>query len=107
MRGNNIDEMNQGPDLLAIVSMIKEGMRTNIPKTVASMTGGEYALYETQKGFDTRMNDFDNHLRSRYLLSFQPKDPRPGLHKLEVQLKDPGKRTVSARTTYWAGAEPE
>jgi VWFA-related protein len=107
MRGNNIDEMNQGPDLLAIVSMIKEGMRTNIPKTVASMTGGEYALYETQKGFDMRMNDFDNHLRSRYLLSFQPKDPRPGLHKLEVQLKDPGKRTVSARTTYWAGAEPE
>ncbi len=107
MRGNNADEMNSAPDLLAVLDLAMEGMRKNVPKTVASMTGGEYALYETQKGFDTRMNEFDNHLRSRYLLSFQPKDPRPGLHRIQVQLKEPGKRVVLARSTYWAGQEPQ
>jgi hypothetical protein len=107
MRGNNIDEMHPGPDLLAVLKLAKEGLRKNVPKTVASMTGGEYALFETHDGFDTRMNQFDNHIRSRYLLSFQPKDPHPGLHEIEVKLKDPGKQTVLSRTTYWAGPEPE
>jgi VWFA-related protein len=106
MRGNNIDEMNSTPDLLAVLDLAMEALRKNVPKTVASMTGGEYSLFESHKGFDSRMNDFDNHLRSRYLISFQPKDPRPGLHRIQVQLKDPGKHIVSARTTYWAGSEP-
>jgi len=48
------------------------------------------------------MNDFTNHLHSRYLLSFAPKDPHPGLHQLQVRLKDPSKGTVLARTSYWA-----
>jgi hypothetical protein len=64
-------------------------------------------LYETRKGFETHMNDFDNQLRSRYLLSFDPKDPHSGLHQIHVALKDPGKRTVLARTTYWAGPAVE
>jgi hypothetical protein len=50
------------------------------------------------------MNDFTNHLHSRYLLSFVPKDPRPGLHQITVRLRDGSKTTVLARTSYWAAA---
>jgi VWFA-related protein len=107
IRGNNIDEMHAAPDLLAVLKLAREGLRKNVPESIASMTGGEYALFETRQGFETRMNEFDNHLRSRYLLSFAPKDPHPGLHAIRVQLKNGGKETVLARTSYWAGPPPE
>jgi hypothetical protein len=77
-------------------------MRKNVPKTIAAMTGGEYELFATKKKFDIRMNDFTNHLHSRYLLSFAPKNPHPGLHQIRVRLKSAKKDTVLARTSYWA-----
>jgi VWFA-related protein len=109
-RGNNLNEMNPGPDFLAPLIMTVQAMRKNVPGTIAAMTGGEYELFATKKKFDLRMNDFDNHLHSRYLLSFAPKSPHPGLHQIRVRLKDAQHNTVLARTSYWAegpaGTEP-
>ena len=101
-RGTNKDEMHNGVDFLDLAYRTAQAMRKNVPSTVTSMTGGEYELFSTRKKFEVRMNDFTNHLHSRYLLSFAPKDPRPGLHQLRVRLKDPSKGTVLARTSYWA-----
>jgi hypothetical protein len=47
------------------------------------------------------MIDFTNHLHSRYLLSFQPKSPEPGLHRIAVRLVSPQGNTVLARESYW------
>jgi VWFA-related protein len=104
MRGNNINEMHPSPDLLAPLIMAAEAMKKNMPKTVASMSGGEYELFATGKNFDLRMIDFSNHLHSRYLLSIEPKSPHAGLHQLRVRLRDQGDQTVLARSSYWAGA---
>ncbi len=103
-RGNNKNEMHPDPDLLAPLLMTVQAMRKNVPKTIAAMTGGEYEMFETRKKFEVRMNDFTNHLHSRYLLSITPKNPHPGLHQIRVQLKNPGNNTVLARTSYWAEA---
>jgi VWFA-related protein len=102
MRGNNVGEMNPSPDLLAPLIMAAESMKKNTPKTVASMTGGEYQMFATKRNFDLRMVDFTNHLHSRYLLSIEPKSPRAGLHRLRVRLRDARDRTVLARSSYWA-----
>jgi VWFA-related protein len=102
MRGNNMNEMHPSPDLLAPLIMAAQAMRKNMPKTVASMTGGEYEMFATGKNFDLRMIDFSNHLHSRYLLSIEPKSPRAGLHQLRVTLRNQGDRTVLARSSYWA-----
>jgi VWFA-related protein len=102
MRGNNKNEMNGSPDLLAPLLMAAEAMKKNTPKTVASMTGGEYEMFATGKNFDLRMIDFSNHLHSRYLLSIEPRSPHAGLHQLRVRLRDAGDRTVLARGSYWA-----
>jgi hypothetical protein len=83
-----------------------QAMRKNSAKAIASLSGGEYQMFDSAKGFDARMNDFSNHLHSRYLLSFQPSHPRPGLHQLTVRLKEPGSTTVLARTSYWAKGQP-
>jgi hypothetical protein len=102
MRGNNINEMHPEPDLLAPYVLAAEAMRKNMPKAVASMTGGEYESFATRKGFDARLVDLINHVHTRYLLSIEPKDPLPGLHRLRVRLKDPGNNIVLARSSYWA-----
>lgn len=100
-RGNNIEEMHEGVNFLDLAYQTAQALRKNIPATVATMTGGEYDLFTNRKKFDLRMNDFTNHLHSRYLLSFAPKEPRPGLHQIRVKLKDPQDKSVLARTSYW------
>lgn len=100
-RGTNKNEMHQGVDFLGLAYQTAQAMRKNIPSTIASMTGGEYELFATRKKFEVRMNDFTNHLHSRYLLSFSPKDPHPGLHQIRVHLRDATNGTVLARSSYW------
>jgi len=101
-RGTNKDEMHDGIDLQDLLFRVQQAMRKNVPSTIASMTGGEYELFATRKKFDLRMNDFTNHLHSRYLLSIAPKNPHPGLHQIQVRLKDPANGSVLARSSYWA-----
>jgi VWFA-related protein len=101
-RGSNQDEMLDGPNWLPLFVMAVHAMRANIPKEITSITGGEYQLFATRKSFETKMTTFGNRLHSRYLLSFAPKGPHPGLHEIHVRLREPGKDTVLFRTNYWA-----
>ena len=101
-RGKNKKEMNAAPDLLAPFKMSYAALKKNTPRTLAGMTGGEYELFSSQRNFEARMNEFTNHLESRYQLSFQPKNPKPGLHRLRVRLKNPSGDVVLARGSYWA-----
>jgi VWFA-related protein len=102
-RGNNKDEMHEGVNVLDLAYRTAQLMRKNVPETVTHMTGGEYELFATRKKFEIRINDFTNHLHSRYLLSFAPKEPHPGLHLLRVRVKDGKDAVVLSRTSYWAG----
>lgn len=99
------DHVDLGVLAMRLSVMARQAMRTNVPKTLAWMTGGEYEMYKSHKGFEARMSEFSNHLYIRYELSFQPVDPHPGLHQLQVKLKDGRKGSVLARTTYWAVAK--
>jgi VWFA-related protein len=105
VRGTNKDEWSANIDILGKLEDIRQGMRNNIPKTLATLTGGEYGLFATRDGFENDLISFANHLHSRYLLSFEPKDPHPGLHQIRVRLRSPkGNISVLHRSNYWAGA---
>jgi VWFA-related protein len=113
LRGNNNpdlhpeqQEVHEGPDLLAPLVLAAQAMRKNTAKEIASLSGGEYAMFDSGKTFDASMTTFDNHLHSRYLLSFQPAQPHPGLHHLSVRVKEPGDASVLARSSYWARSQP-
>jgi len=106
-RGTNKNEMHQGVDFLDLLYRTTQAMKKNVPSTIAAMTGGEYELFATRKKFEVRMNDFTNHLHSRYLLSFAPKNPNPGLHQIRVRLRGAGDATVLARSSYWAAGTKE
>jgi len=103
-RGSNKDEWGTGVDILEKLAAARQAMRHNAAKTLATMTGGEYELFVARSGFEGNVASFANHLHSRYLLSFEPKDPHPGLHRIQVRLKHPaGNQTLLFRTTYWVG----
>ncbi len=99
---NAKSEMHPGVNFLDLAYRAGQAMRKNVPSTVTAMSGGEYELFTTRKKFEGHMNDFTNQLHSRYLLSFAPSDPHPGLHQVRVRLRDPSQGTVLARTSYWA-----
>jgi VWFA-related protein len=101
-RGSNKNEMHEGVNFMDLAYRTAQAMKKNVPSTIAQMTGGEYELFTTRKKFELRMTDFTNHLHSRYLLSFSPKDPHPGLHQIRVHLREGKDVTVLARTSYWA-----
>ena len=88
-------------DILRLMKMARQAMRKNAAKSVASMSGGEYELFTSQKSFERLMNEFANHLHSRYLLRFEPKNPHPGPHEVRVRLRGRGNAVVLARRSYW------
>jgi len=98
-KGNAVD---LGELATKLTIMAIQAMRKNAPKTIATMTGGEYELFKSHAGFESRMVKFANHLHNRYLLSFEPKDPHPGLHRVRVRLRQSAEATVLARDRYWA-----
>jgi len=104
-RGNK-SEMHEGINFLDLGYRSAQALRKNVPSAVVAMTGGEYELFASGKKFDMGVTSFTNHLHSRYLLSFAPKDPHPGLHQIRVRLKDSPNDTVLARTSYWAEGHP-
>jgi VWFA-related protein len=90
-----------------LIAMAAQATRQNTPKAIAALTGGEYELFKSAKGFESRMMDFTNHLHNRYLLSFEPKSPHPGLHEVRVRLRSDEEEenvVILARTRYWATA---
>ncbi|WP_263367678.1 VWA domain-containing protein [Edaphobacter bradus] len=81
-----------------------DGLKRNIPETVASLTGGEYFKLTNAKSLERDLATISNHIPNRYILSFQPQSPHPGLHAIGLQLKDYPNLQLTARTSYWADA---
>jgi len=101
MRGK-LERKGNAIDLGALANLAIQAMRKNTPKTIAAMTGGEYELFKSHAGFESRMVEFANRLHNRYLLSFEPKDPHPGLHRVRVRLRRSADAIILARNRYWA-----
>ncbi len=89
-------------NLKPVMDMAINGMRSNAAEEMAGLSGGEYIRFDNKREFDSNLNTIANDLPNRYLLSFQPSSPQPGLHVIEVQLKKHPEWSVTARTRYWA-----
>ncbi|MGD0442692.1 MAG: VWA domain-containing protein [Edaphobacter sp.] len=82
-----------------------DGLKRNIPETVAHLTGGEYFKLTNPKNLERDLATISNHIPNRYVLSFQPQSPHPGLHALTLQLNNYPNLQITARNTYWADAD--
>jgi hypothetical protein len=92
--------------MVSAVVMAVQAFKKNVAKEVAHMSGGEYETFTGDKRFEQRIVDAARHARNRYLITFSPSDPTPGLHTIRVRTaQDYGARIV-ARANYWMAAEP-
>ncbi len=96
--------------LIGLIFMAVQAVRKNAPKEFASLSGGEYINFTTQKGFDRSLGSLANHVHNGYLLSFQPRAApgstlEPGLHDITVEVPD-YKGSVRHRESYWYGGAP-
>jgi hypothetical protein len=78
------------------------GLKKNVPETAAELSGGEYFAFKDTKGIERGLGQLANLIPNRYMLSFQPGAPRPGLHVLRVTMKDDPELVVTSRSSYWA-----
>jgi VWFA-related protein len=86
--------------IAALVAM--NSMRRNAPETVSQLTGGEYYGFKDKRSLQKAMLTVSNHVPNRYVLSFRPTAPHPGLHTLKLRLKEEPKLEIAARKSYWA-----
>jgi VWFA-related protein len=98
------------PPLLAAkmaVMAALDDMHRNVPETVARLTGGEYFKFENTRSLERGLITISNQIPNSYALSFSPQADAPGLHAIDVRLKDRTGLLVDARRSYWAdGSKP-
>jgi VWFA-related protein len=85
----------------------KDGLRRNVPKAVAQLTGGEYFPFKDARSLANDLITISNHMPNYYVLSFRPRSPHPGFHVLELKVKEKRDYEVEARRGYWVEAVPE
>jgi VWFA-related protein len=100
------DAADNGEDrTLSMVSalvMAVKAFKKNVSKEIAEMSGGEYTTFTNDKKFERRVAEAASHTRNRYLITFSPSNPTPGLHTITVKTAvDYGARIV-ARANYWS-----
>ena len=90
-------------DLLIPLRALIGNIRKNVAQDIAAIMGGEDGKFKNKATFDAAFASLTNGIRGRYLLSFQPRQPKPGPHSIRVRLRDPRKDLVlRARSEYWA-----
>jgi VWFA-related protein len=96
------------PLRLARIAFIaaKDGLRRNVPKSVAELTGGEYFPFKDAKSLAQDLIVISNDVPNYYVLSFRPQSPHAGIHALELKVKDRRDHEVKARKGYWVDAGP-
>jgi VWFA-related protein len=86
------------------IQPILNALRRNAASELASLSGGEYMNFTTQRGFDNGLQRIANQIHNYYLLSFQPPTTKiPSLHTLRVRVPDYPDAVIQTRRSYWSG----
>jgi VWFA-related protein len=88
-------------NMVSTLVMAVKAFKKNVAREIAVMSGGEYTTFTGDKRFEARVVDAAKHVRNRYLITFSPSNPTPGLHTIRVRtVQDYGARII-ARANYW------
>jgi VWFA-related protein len=79
----------------------KDGLKRNVPESVAQLTGGEYFAFKDAKSLAQHLITISNDVPNYYFLSFRPQSPHPGFHALALRVKNRSAYEVNARKGYW------
>ena len=93
-------------NMVSTLVMLVQAFKKNVAKEVAVMSGGEYTTFTGDKRFEQRVMQAAKDSRNRYLITFSPSDPTPGLHSIRVRTTEDYGARIVARANYWLQQEP-
>jgi VWFA-related protein len=108
--GQSFSSENEGggaANLMTPLLMLIRGMRKNVVKEISNMSGGEYSTFTGDKRFERQVVTAARDVRNRYLITFSPSNPTPGLHTLKVRTAEDYGAKIVARSDYWLGQGSE
>jgi VWFA-related protein len=95
------------PPLFALPPLLLlavNALRDNTAAEFASLSGGEYMNFVTQKGLEQALQRIANQVHNYYLLSFQPtSSTKLGLHAVRVSVDGHPEAFIQTRKSYWSG----
>ena len=92
-------------DILAGLGELVRMGKENTAEALALHTGGKKIGFATLRSLEGIVSRVGEELHGQYLLSFPASGPE-GFHAVTVQLREAGKRAVTARQGYWAVTPP-
>lgn len=98
---------NRTTNIVGALAALIQAFRKNVTKEIATMSGGQYTTFTSDKKFVARVVDAAKHARNRYLITFSPSDPSPGLHSIKVRTAEDYGARIVARANYWIGPEAQ
>ena len=93
-------------NMVSALVMAVKAFKKNVAKEVAQESGGEYTTFAGDKRFQQRVMEAAKHMRNRYLITFSPSNPTPGLHTIRVRTAEDIGAHIVARSNYWMQNEP-
>lgn len=75
-------------------------MQRNAAETLAELTGDDFYHFNSERGFEESVGDVANHIHNWYFFTFEPHDPPPGFHSLELNILRSKSDVVAARSGY-------
>ena len=111
-RNRSVQALDCASDLLPPLRLVRmvfiaasDGLKQNVPKSVARLTGGEYFAFSDANTLRRDLITVSRDVPNYYVLSFRPQSAEPGLHVLGLSLKEKPRLQSSARKAYWVEAE--
>ena len=92
-------------NMVSTLVMAVKAFKKNVAKEISQMSGGEYTTFASDRNFEARVLDAARHMRNRYLITFSPTDPTPGLHTIQVRTREDYGARIVARANYWRQAD--
>ncbi len=91
-------------NMVSTLVMAVQAFKKNVSKQIAIMSGGEYTTFTGDRRFEARVMEAAKDVRNRYLITFSPSDPTPGLHTIRVRTVEDYGAKIIARANYWRDA---
>ena len=92
--------------MVSTLVMMVKAFKKNVTKEIAAdERRANTPPSPATRSFEQRVVDAAKHARNRYLITFSPSNPTPGLHTIRVRTAEDYGARIVARANYWIGPE--
>ncbi len=96
----------QSGNILAGIGELARLSKEKTTEKLALATGGAEYPFTRLPGLEKAIQNLGEEIHSQYVISFMPKEPKPGYHALTVQVQPGTNLRIRTRPGYWVNATP-